>query len=154
MSSRYPRFLRSSVPVTEIHDSTPVVVILTTEDKLRILLNSYERVQENRKPWGTALSLFVTLALARVTSVPNDFILPKEAWPSTVGGLAVVALIWFFATAKRAFWARMNPMSIDDVVRKLKEDSQSIAAADAKGVGRQGDEVTTAPVEKIGERTG
>ena len=151
IASRETRFLRSTVPVAEIHDSSGVVLVITTEDKLRVLLNSYERVQEKRKPWPAALSLFATLAAARVTSVPNDFLLPKEAWPATFGGAAIAALIWFCGTAKQALWAWMHPMSIDDLVRKLKKDSQSIVAADAKAVGRQGDEVAQASIAKIGE---
>lgn len=151
MASRETRFLSFSVPVTEVHDSASVVIIVTTEDKLRILLNSYERVQDKRRPWLPVLSLFVTLVAARITSVSNDFLLPKEAWPATFGGAAIAALIWFFGSAKQAFWAWIHPMSIDDVVRKLKEDSQSIVSAGAKAVGRQGDEVAKASIAKIGE---
>lgn len=113
-----------SVPVDSIHENLSQVVISTTEDKLRIILYDYEKTLENRKPWIAVLSVFITLVVTLVTSEPNDFLLPKETWRIVFGGAAVATFFWFVSSARRALLAGRSPMSVDDIVQRLKERPQ------------------------------
>lgn len=113
-----------NVPVDSIHENLSQVVISTTEDKLKIILYDYEKTLENKKPWIAVLSVFLTLVVTLVTSEPNDFLLPKETWRIVFGGAAVATFFWLVSSARRAFMAWRSPISVDDIVRRLKERPQ------------------------------
>lgn len=113
-----------NVPVESIHENISQVVIVTTEDKLRNIFNDYETNLENKKPWIAVLSVFLTLLATLVTSEPSDVLLPKETWRIVFGGAAVAAFFWLVSSAGKAFLAWRNPVSVDDVVQRIKERPQ------------------------------
>lgn len=114
----------SHVPVDSIHENVSQVVIVTTEDRLRNILNDYERTLDNRKPWIAVMSVFLTLVTTLVASEPTDFLLSKEAWRIVFGGATVAAFFWFAGSATKAIAAWRHPMSIEDVVRRAKARPQ------------------------------
>ena len=149
----------SKVDVTEVYDSTGVIVIATTEDKLRRLLDSYEqahkRFQGSRITWLPRLSLFVALTAAEATDPSADWLPSVVVGPffklSLFGVGAFAVLFWFLYSAFQPRTERADPMSIDDVVQKLKDDSQPIVSTVTRGDDRRG-EVATPSAATIGER--
>ena len=65
-----------SVPIKSIHSNVAQVVIHTTEDKLKNILNEYTYTQHDSKSWIAPLGIFLTLVGTLTTSTPNDFLLP------------------------------------------------------------------------------
>lgn len=113
-----------NVPVESIHENLNQVVIVTTEDKLRNILHDYEGNLEKKKPWIAVLSVFLTLVAALVTSEPSDILLPKETWRIVFGGAAVAAFFWLASSTTKAFLAWRSPMSVDQIVQRIKERSR------------------------------
>lgn len=149
------------VETTEVYDSTGVVVIATTEDKLRRLLDSYEqaykRVQSSRIPWFPRLSLFVAFTAAEATDPSADW-LPSVFVGSSIrmsifGVGALTVLFWSLYSGFQLRTERADPMSIDDVVQKLKDDSQRIVSTVTRGDDRRG-KVTTPSAAAIGRQNG
>ena len=64
----------SHVPVDSLHENVSQVVIVTTEDRLRNILNDYERTLDNKKPWIAVMSVFLTLVTTLVTSEPTNLL--------------------------------------------------------------------------------
>ncbi len=111
-----------SVPIKKIHSSVAQVVIITTEDKLKIILNEYKDTQIDSKSWIAPLGIFLTLVGTLTTSTPNDFWLPKEFWHPVYGGAAVAAGIWLLVSGHKAWRAWRKPLSVADIVERIKND--------------------------------
>lgn len=114
----------SHVPVGSLHENVSQVVIVTTEDRLRNILNDYERTLDNKKPWIAVMSVFLTLVTTLVTSEPTNFLLSKEVWRIVFGGATVAAFFWLASCATKAVAAWRHPMSIEDIVRRAKASPQ------------------------------
>ena len=111
-----------SVPIKSIHSNVAQVVIHTTEDKLKNILNEYTYTQQDSKSWIAPLGIFFTLVGTLTTITPNDFLLPKEFWQQVYGGAAVAAFIWLIVSGHKAWRAWRKPMSIADIVERIKND--------------------------------
>lgn len=122
MSERDGDIETHSVPIKSIHSNVAQVVIHTTEDKLKNILNEYNYTQHDSKSWIAPLGIFLTLVSTLTTSTPNDFLLPKEFWHQVYGGAAVAAFIWFVASGHKAWRAWRNPISVADIVERIKND--------------------------------
>ena len=160
MASSDLRLFQLHLEATEVYDSTGVVIIVTTEDKLRLRLNSYEQVcnqvQNSKVPRFRYLSLFVALAAAEATDPSADW-LPTVVFGSSFkssffGVGAVVILIWWVSSEYRARKERVDPMSVNDVVQKLKDESQTIVSTVTRGDEQQG-AVPTPSAAAIGATT-
>ena len=112
----------SNVPVEGIHKNISQVVIITTEDKLKNILNKYTYTQQDSKSWIAPLGIFLTLVGTLTTSTPNDFLLPKEFWHQVYGGAAVAAFIWLLVSGRKAWRARKS-MSVENIIERIKNNS-------------------------------
>ena len=112
----------SNVPVEGIHKNISQVVIITTEDKLKNILNEYTYTQHDSKSWIAPLGIFLTLVGTLTTSTPNDFLLPKEFWHPVYGGAAIAAFIWLIVSGHKAWRAWKKSTSVEDIVERIKND--------------------------------
>ena len=111
-----------SVPIKSIHSNVAQVVIHTTEDKLKNILNEYTYTQHDSKSWIAPLGIFLTLVGTLTTSTPNDFLLPKEFWHPVYGGAAIAAFIWLIVSGHKAWRAWKKSTSVEDIVERIKND--------------------------------
>ena len=107
-----------------VYDNTRQNVIRVTEDRLRLVLNEHDSLQN--KSWYEASGIVVATLSVMATSEPND-VLPKESWWTLfilATGLASIRLAY---CVKQTRSAKKNPLStVDGVIRKLREGLQSI----------------------------
>ena len=122
MSERDGDINISNVPVEGIHKNINQVVIITTEDKLKNILNEYTCTQQKSKSWIAPLGIFLTLVGTLTTSIPNDFLLPKEFWHQVYGGAAVAAGIWLLVSCYKAWRAWKKSMSVEDIIERIKSN--------------------------------
>ena len=148
------------VAVTEVYDSTAVIVIATTEDKLRRVLDSYEqafkRVKDSEIPWFSCLGLLATLLAAEVTDPSADWfplVVAGHFKVSIFGVGALVVIIWILRSVRQRRTERARLMTIDDVVQELKDNSQRVVSTVTRGDSRQG-KVATASASVIGGQNG
>ena len=113
----------SNVPVEGTHENISQVIIITTEDKLKNILNEYTYTQQDSKCWIAPLGIFLTLLGTLITSTPKDLLLPKEYWASLYGGAAVAAGIWLLVSGYKAWRAWKKSMSVEDIIERIKNDS-------------------------------
>lgn len=121
MSERDGNFDADGVPVESIYTNVSQVVITTTEDKLKNVLNEYD-YQHDSKSWIAVLGIFLTLVGTLITSTPNDFLLSQESWRYVyVAGIGA-AFFRFLVSAPKAWRAWRNPVSVADIVERIKND--------------------------------
>ena len=111
-----------SVPVSRIHNNVSQVIITTTEDKMKIILNEYQDTQINSKYWATPLGIFITLITTLTTSTSNNFLLPKAYWESVYVTGVLIALFFLIRSGIKSWKAWRKPMSIEDVIDRIKNE--------------------------------
>ena len=112
-----PQVDATSVPVTDIHNNVDQVVIRITEDRLRLILGSYERDVQESRSWIAPLGICLTVVLALTTGTTND-VLPSGWWLPVHATAGLCAVVWLAHTLiKRKWRARPN---IDVVVESIK----------------------------------
>ena len=109
-----------SVPIKSIHSNVAQVFIEITEDKLKIILNEYKDTQIDSKSWVAPLGIFIALVTTLTTSTSNDFLLPKEYWGSVYVGGALIAFFFLIRSCIKAWQARKNQMSVEDILEQIK----------------------------------
>ncbi len=111
----YQRFRQTNT----IHWNLEQVVIVTTEDKLRLCLqNAIDRLDAKRK-WWTPLATLLTLVLALTTTEFKDqFTIPAATWQAIFLILTGASLIW----AVVAIWKAIRvKISIESIVSEIKQ---------------------------------
>ena len=102
-----------------IHWNLEQVVIVTTEDKLRLCLqNAIDRLGAKRE-WWTPSALLVTLILALTTTEFKDqFDIPAATWLAIFLIAAAVTFLW---TIKAIWKATRVKVSIESIVSEIKQ---------------------------------
>ena len=122
MPERDGNFDTGSVPIKSTHNNVAQVVITTTEDKLKIILYEYKDTQIDSKSWVAPLGILIALVTTLTTSIPNDFLIPQEHWKSVYVTGALIALFFLIRSGIKSWQAWRNPMSIEDIVERIKND--------------------------------
>ena len=111
----YQRFRQTNT----IHWNLEQVVIVTTEDKLRLCLqNAIDRLDAKWK-WWTPLATLLTLVLALTTTEFKDqFTIPAATWQAIFLILTGASLIWAVVAIWRAIRVKI---SIESIVSEIKQ---------------------------------
>ena len=104
--------------INKIHWNLEQVVIITTEDKLRLCLqNAMDRLGTKRE-WWTPSALLATLILTLTTAEFKDLFIPSETWLAIFLTATVVSLIW----TGRAIWKAIQvKVSVESIVSEIKQ---------------------------------
>ena len=102
-----------------IHWNLEQVVIVTTEDKLRLCLrNTIDRLDTKRK-WWTPLATVLTLVLALTTTEFKDqFTIPAATWQAIFLILTGGSIIWAVVAICKAIRVKI---SIESIVSKFPQ---------------------------------
>jgi hypothetical protein len=109
--------------VSELYlTSLPADVITTTEDKVRLTLMDYLKKTEKKKAWLTPMGLTISLTLTLMMSAFKNWGLAADTWKAIfiIGDGA--SIIWLIYAVIQSF----NSVGIDDVIAKLKKQSDSM----------------------------
>ena len=107
------------------HLNITQIVIMTTEDKVRLCLNEHAEKLAIRKTWAAPVALFVTIVLAILTADFKDFLsIPKATWHALFIISAVITGAW---AVKTIYEAIRTKTSIEHIIQELKESSQDIS---------------------------
>ena len=107
----------SNVPVEGIHKNTSQVVIITTEDKLKNILNEYTYTQHDSKSWIAPLGILLTLVGTLITGTPKEF------WRYIYAAGIGASLLWLLFSAPKAWRAWKKSMSVEDIIVRIKNNS-------------------------------
>lgn len=94
-TSGEPRFNTDSIPVSKISENLTTHIITTNEDKLRNILDRYERKVSGKGKAVTYFSVAMTLLISLLTSEFKEFaLIPADVWKGLfILGCAVSAIV-------------------------------------------------------------
>ena len=115
----------------KIHKNLTRDIILTTEDKLRLVLIEHRDVLSAKREWiaaaSLALSLLTTILL---TSFQDKLGLSADTWRAAYVIFLILALFWLTRSLVRLF-ANRKRGEIDYLIKQIKKIGSS--AEDTKG---------------------
>ena len=95
-------------------------LILTTEDKLKICLNSHVKKIEKSKEWVAPFSLLSALLLSLITADFKQALLSPETWRALFIIAALLSGVWLLFSLRNSFQSR----SIDTVIDEIRNNAQ------------------------------
>ncbi|MGV6480549.1 hypothetical protein ACT2VT_004670 [Pantoea agglomerans] len=110
-----PHFNTDTIPVERISENLSTHIIKTNEDKLRNILENYERKIAKKGKFVTCLSVAMTLLISLLTSDFKDFItVPAIVWR----GLFILGFIASVITALFMMFRQKTP-SVNDLINEI-----------------------------------
>ncbi|WP_162302878.1 hypothetical protein [Serratia sp. P2ACOL2] len=110
-----PRFNTDSIPVEKISENLSTHIITTNEDKLRNILDRYERNISGKGKAVTYFSVAMTLLVSLLTSDFKEFLLiPAVVWK----GLFILGLIVSVITSLIIKYKEKTP-SVNDLINEI-----------------------------------
>jgi len=106
---------------TRVHFNLDQNAIITTEDKVRLVLLTHLTVLEKKNSWIAPAGTFITILTSFVTTNFKDFWLPASTWEAIFLLSGVASFVWLIVALKQAYSAP----SVDDIVSELKTSVQS-----------------------------
>lgn len=105
---------------TKVHFNLDQNAIITTEDKVRLVLLTHLAVLEQKKFWIAPSGIFITILTSFVTTNFKDFWFPAATWEAIFLLSGVASFVWLLVALKQAYSAP----SVDDIVSELKKSGQ------------------------------
>ncbi len=106
--------------VDKVHLNVQQSIVITTEDKLMLCLQSHIEQVERSRDWIAPFSLLLSLLLAFVTTDFRDFILPKDTWNALFIIILVISMIWLVITLRHA----SKKPRLDTLISSIKSGLQ------------------------------
>jgi hypothetical protein len=108
--------VESMVSVERVSLNITQSVIVTTEDKVRLSLESYVKKQSRRTEWIAPFSILVAILAALATANFHDFLLDAATWKAMFLISGIGSLVWLI----KALYSLKNPVSIDDLIEDMR----------------------------------
>ena len=114
----------------KIYRNLEQVVIVTTEDKLRLCLHKAIGNLGTKREWWTPVALLVTLVLTLTTAEFKDrFAIPAATWRAFFLLLTVISFIWTVV----ALWKAVRvKVSVESIVSEIKQQPTEITDVTAR----------------------
>lgn len=112
------KLVEQLVSVDRVSFNISQVVIVTTEDKLKIILTNYKKNVSKSKDWVAPLSLLIAIIATLVTAKFNNVIFPEDTWRAIFLISSFASFIWLLM----ALVFQRNTISIDKLIEEIKED--------------------------------
>ncbi len=110
----------------QVHANVSAPIIITNEDKVRLVLNDLHKSIDEAKSWVAPIGILISLAATLVTA---DF---KEIYgvkPDVFKGFYYCVTLIIFIWLVRAWRAKRKEMTDNDFVRKLKNESVGVSGS-------------------------
>ena len=106
----------STIDVKSVHSNVSQEVVVTTVDKLKIILGNHLHAIERKREWIAPAGLFTTLVVVFPTTSFREFYLKPETWEAIFLIATIFSFVWLVLSSVRAFKAE----GIDSVIDKIK----------------------------------
>ena len=108
--------VESMVSVERVSLNISQSVIVTTEDKVRLSIESYIKKQNRRTEWIAPFSLLVAIFAALATANFHDFLLDAATWKAMFLITSIGSLVWLI----KSLYFLKDPVTIDDLIEDIK----------------------------------
>ena len=107
-----------------VYQNTAQDYIITTKDKLELVLFKTEKSLSSKNAWKTPLGLIVSFVLALLSANFKDYFFSAEVWHSIFVVSTIVCLFWLFYALKLLVrdWNKGN---IEDIISKIIAESEN-----------------------------
>jgi len=106
---------------TKVHFNLGQDAIVTTEDKVRIVLMTCLHKLENRKAWVAPAGILLTVIAAFATAKFNDFVLKAAVWEALFVFVGIACAIWLVFSLIRL----QKAPTTDEIVAEINKSSAS-----------------------------
>lgn len=114
-TSGEPRFNTDSIPVGKISENLTTHIITTNEDKLRNILDRYERKVSGKGKAVTYFSVAMTLLISLLTSEFKEFaLIPADMWK----GLFILGCVVSVIVGSITLIREKTP-SVNDLINEI-----------------------------------
>lgn len=114
-----PEFVQNS----RFHVNLSQEVIVITEDKFRLCLQSHANRLTAKEKWLAPVSLFATFVIVLATSEFKPFVFPAATWQAVFFLCTIGSFIWSAVSIKRAIGADCK---LDTLVSEVKSSAEQI----------------------------
>lgn len=118
-----PEFIQNS----RFHVNLSQEVIVITEDRFRLCLQSHAERLTAREKWIAPVSLLATFVVVLATSEFKNFVLPAATWQAVFVISSIGALVWSLATISRAYGSDCR---VDTLVNEVKRSSDELKSTE------------------------
>ena len=105
-----------------IFQNTSQDYIVTTKDKLELVLLKTKKCLTSKDSWQTPLGLLISCLLTLLTTNFKDFILPANVWAAIFVIATVICFIWLVKTLYNLYINR-NKGDIEYIIKKIIKES-------------------------------
>lgn len=106
---------------TTLHLNLGQNAILTTEDKVRLILMTHLSKLEKKKTWMAPFGIFITILTTFVTTNFKSFMLiPATTWEAIFVIAGVLSFSWMVYTGIQSY----RSPSLDDIVSEFKKSGE------------------------------
>lgn len=106
-----------------VYQNTAQDCIVTTKDKLELVLIKTEKALVDKNSWQTPLGLIISCIVALVSSNFKDFFLTASEWKSLFVFSVIACSIWLLHTIKIA-WRNRRKGNIDNIIEQIISESK------------------------------
>lgn len=106
-----------------VYQNTAQDCIVTTRDKLELVLIKTEKVLSTKRSWMTPLGLFITCIIALSSADFKDFILSASVWKALFVLSSILCGIWLIQTLIQA-WRNRKGGNIEDIINQIISTSK------------------------------
>jgi hypothetical protein len=108
-----------------IHKNVKQEIIITTEDKIKLVLIKSKEILTSQRDWWTPCGLFISVITTLITSNFEDSLgLTKELWHALFLVLAIVSGGWL-VRATYTFFKTSGQNDLDSIIEQIKLKEQA-----------------------------
>jgi len=108
-----------------VHKNVEQEIIITTSDKIELVLIKTKEILTSKRDWWTPFGLFMAFVTTFCTADFKDFLgLTKDTWKALFIFLTIAAFVWLILSLIKLgkYWGKGDLKTIIDQI-KLKEKS-------------------------------
>ncbi len=100
----------------EVHINVGLTVIVTTEDKVKLLIRDKQDIAKARDAWIAPLGVAVSMLLALISADFRDFVIAAPVWKA----MFIIALLLSVCWLIRTLVTRPKSQSVEEFIQHLK----------------------------------
>ena len=106
-----------------VYKNTAQDYVVTTRDKLELVLLKTEKCLAKRNSWMTPLGLFITCSITLLTANFKDFVLPPNVWNAVFIIASIICFFWLVQSlvVLVKYWNKGN---VEDILNKIISESE------------------------------
>jgi len=108
------------ITAREVSINISTSVIVTTEDKLKLVLSEWQHFANSRDAWIAPVGILISILMTLITADFRKVLLEAAVWQAIFWVTLALVFGWLLLT----LWKRPKNKSRDDFIRQIKNSEQ------------------------------